>query len=183
MIARLLLLAALLALSALVLDLHREEDERLGPPGALEPPRYYLRDATVSEFDRDGALRYELTAARAIEDPDRDLVLLESVAIDYRRRPDQTWRVTAARGELRRGAAIVELEGDVELTGRGERLPRPAVLRSPRLSLDTEAEVASTDAPVELDFGRHALRARGLRADLKAETLRLESSVNGRFFP
>jgi lipopolysaccharide export system protein LptC len=57
------------------------------------------------------------------------------------------------------------------------------MLRSPSLSLDTAAEVATTRDEVELDFGRHVLRARGLRADLKGETLRLESSVNGRFLP
>ena len=183
MIPRLLLLVALLALAVLVLNAGRDDDGQYGPPGPAEPPRYYLRDATVAEFGPDGALRYELTAARATEDPESGNVLLEAVVIDYLSRPDQAWHVTAERGELRQGAAIVELAGGVEMTGRGEGLLRPAVLRSPRLSLDTEARLASTDEPVELDFGRHALRARGLRADLKAETLRLESSVNGRFIP
>ena len=40
-----------------------------------------------------------------------------------------------------------------------------------------------TRAPVELTLGAHRVRALGMRADLKAGTLRLESDVNGRFTP
>ncbi len=47
---------------------------------------------------------------------------------------------------------------------------------SPRASqLDTVTEVADTRSPVELAFGAHRMRAIGMRADLKAGTVRLES--------
>ena len=58
-----------------------------------------------------------------------------------------------------------------------------AELRTARLTLDTDAERASTRDPVTLAFGRHEMRANGLQADLKAGTLRLESDVNGHFNP
>lgn len=183
MIPRILLLVALLALAVLVLRIGARDEALEGPAAAPETPRYYLKGALVTEFGADGAVRYELAAERATEDPGTGAVLLETVAIDYLAEPERRWHVTAERGHLSQGAPVVELEGNVELTGRGEGLLQPAVLRSPSLSLDTDARVAATAAPVELDFGRHSLRARGLRADLKGETLRLESSVNGRFLP
>jgi LPS export ABC transporter protein LptC len=182
-IPRVLLFVALLALAVLVLRIGTRDQVADGTLAASETPRYYLRQALVTEFGTDGALRYELAADRVEEDPATSTVLLESVTIDYLAEPGRQWHVTAERGRLLQGAAVVDLEGHVELTGRGTGLLQPAVLRSPSLSLDTDARVASTAAPVELDFGRHSLRAQGLRADLKGETLRLESSVNGRFLP
>ncbi|MCU0974805.1 MAG: LPS export ABC transporter periplasmic protein LptC [Steroidobacteraceae bacterium] len=183
MIPRILLLVALLALAVLVLRIGARNDGAEGPLAIPETPRYYLRAATVTEFGADGAVRYELAAERASEDPGTGTVLLETVTIDYLAEPERRWHVTAERGHLAHGAPVVELEGSVELTGRGEGLLQPAVLRSPSLSLDTEARVASTAAQVELDFGRHSLHAKGLQADLKGETLQLESLVNGRFLP
>jgi len=43
--------------------------------------------------------------------------------------------------------------------------------------------VASTKSDVRIDFGQHTLTARGLVANLKERTVRLESRVNGRFLP
>ena len=181
MIPRILLLVALLTLAVLVLRIGARDDGAAGPLARPETPRYYLKNARVTEFGADGAVRYELAADRATEDPGAGTVLLETVTIDYLAEPARRWHVAAERGHLSQGAPVVELEGNVELTGRGEGLLDPAVLRSPSLSLDTDARVASTAAQVELDFGRHSLHAQGLQADLKGETLRLESSVNGRF--
>ncbi len=182
MIPRILLLVALLALAVLLLG-PGEPDDALRPAGAPEPPRYYLRDATVTEFGADGQVSLELAADRAVEDPDAGRVLLERVVLDYVAEPARRWHVTADRGALDREATTFELEGNVRLAGDGEAPGSTAVLRSQRLSFDSLAQVATTSEDVELDFGRHVLRARGLRADLKGETLRLESAVNGRFNP
>ena len=43
--------------------------------------------------------------------------------------------------------------------------------------------VASTKSDVRIDYGGHVLTARGLIANLKERTMRLESKVNGRFLP
>ena len=59
----------------------------------------------------------------------------------------------------------------------------PALSKGNMLAFDTVNEVASTQARVTIDWSGHRLSARGMRADLKGETLRLESKVNGRFLP
>ena len=61
-------------------------------------------------------------------------------------------------------------------------MPGTAELQTARLALDTVAEAANT-APVELTFGVHRMHALGMRADLKAGNLRLDSDVNGHFTP
>jgi lipopolysaccharide export system protein LptC len=43
--------------------------------------------------------------------------------------------------------------------------------------------IATTQSDVRIEFGVHVLTAKGLIANLKDRTLRLESKVNGRFQP
>jgi len=51
------------------------------------------------------------------------------------------------------------------------------------LSYNVPESVASTKSDVRIDYGSHILTARGLSANLKERTIRLESRVNGRFLP
>ena len=181
---RLLLLAALVALLVSVFRM-AGDDSAAGAPttAASAPTGYYLRDARVTEYGPDGKIRLEVTARAATEDPARQVIALESVQLDYFALQGQRWQLTAARGEAEPAMNTVRLEGDVVMTGRRQNLPEPAVVRTERLMLDTRSQQASTDAPVTLGFGVYAVAATGMKADLKAETLRLESGVNGRFNP
>jgi LPS export ABC transporter protein LptC len=56
-------------------------------------------------------------------------------------------------------------------------------LTTETLRINTPTEFIETDAPVKLRWSGQELDAVGMRADLKAGTLRLESDVNGHFFP
>jgi LPS export ABC transporter protein LptC len=181
---RLLLLLGLLALLAVALKLSRDNSALSGyVAGPSEQTGYYLRDATVTEYGLDGKVRIQVAVAAATEDPARKLVDLEAVTVDYFPAADQRWHLTSRSGQMEEGSQIVELQGDVTMTGARSTLRDPAIVRTERLTLDTSAQLARTDEPVTLGFGPYALAARGLRADLKAETLQLESEVNGRFKP
>ena len=181
---RLLLLLALVALGFVVFRLTGDDSGLAGDTTrTAQQTGYYLRDATVTEYGVDGKVRLEVAIRSATEDPARKVVDLETVAVNYFPDGDRSWRLTAQRGQMAEGSRVVELEGDVTMTGARRSLPDPAVLHTERLTLDTSAQLARTDEPVTLGFGPYALAARGLRADLKAETLRLESDVNGHFNP
>jgi LPS export ABC transporter protein LptC len=78
---------------------------------------------------------------------------------------------------------VLELSGNVVLSGIRDRKPREATVRTEQLSFDTAAEVVRSAVPVRVEFGRHTLEATGFVANMKRETLRLESRVNGQFFP
>ena len=184
MIARLLLLAALVALLAV---LFKVADTGPSAEDAATPSRgqtgYYLRDAVVTEFGEDGAIRLEVAARLATEDTASKEIDLETVSVRYFALPGQRWHLTADGGRALPGMNTVELAGNVVMTGEKQSLASPAVVRTERLTLETATQTAVTDAPVSLGFGRYAIDATGMRADLKAETLRLESGVNGSFTP
>jgi LPS export ABC transporter protein LptC len=184
MIPRLLLLVTLIAL--LVLILRRGDDDGLAGDRAeatSDGTGYYLRDALVREYGEDGAVRLEVATRAATQQLATGAIRLEEVSVNYFALPGQRWRLTADGGLAQPDMNSVELEGNVVMTGGRQSLPEPAVLRTDRLTLDTAARLARTESPVTLGFGRHELAATGMQADLMAETLRLESRVNGRFNP
>jgi LPS export ABC transporter protein LptC len=183
MIARLLLLAGLLALVAALVRWRVAEREPAAGEEQAERPGYYLTGVDLEEFGADGKLRIGLQSISANEDPQSGVVRLSDVAVDYHAPTGQLWHLTAEEARVPPGGRLVEFEGDVRLTGRPGEDPRAAQLLTARMSLDTVGEVAETKAPVELAFGTHRMRALGMRADLRSGSLRLESDVNGKFTP
>ncbi|MGH8242292.1 MAG: LPS export ABC transporter periplasmic protein LptC [Steroidobacteraceae bacterium] len=183
MIARILLLAGLLALVAALVQWRIVEREPVAAEGQAMRPGYYLTGVDLEEFGADGQLRIGLQSITATEDPASGVVRLADVAVDYHAPTGRVWHLTSNEAHVPPGGRTVEFEGDVRLAGQPGEDPVAAELHTARLQLDTVAEIADTRAPVELAFGAHRVRALGMRADLKAGTVRLESDVHGRFTP
>ena len=178
----LLFLIGLAGISWWLANRDRESGAGSGPPLGLKEPGYYLREAVLEQTDERGRIALRVAAEAATEDRARAEVALERLQVEYAPRAGRTWRATAARGAVADAGRRVRLEGDVQLSGAGAA---PAsgqpVVYTEHLLLDTVAELATTGDPVRIEFAPHAVTARGLRADLKHETLRLEAAVNGRF--
>lgn len=181
MIARILLVAALLALGAALLQWRLVKPAPPADASDVERPGYYLTGVDLEEFGPDGTLRIGLQSMSAHEDPASSVVRLSDVAVDYHAPTGRLWHLTSNEARVPPGGRVVEFEGDVRLTGQPGESPLAAELYTARLALDTEAETADTRSTVELAFGTHRLRALGMQADLKAGQLHLDSDVNGRF--
>jgi lipopolysaccharide export system protein LptC len=182
-IARLLLIAGLVALIAAFVQWRVVDRELPAGADAAARPGYFLTGVDLEEFGADGRLRIGLRSISAREDPASGVVRLSDVAVDYHAPTGQTWHLTSDEARVPPGGRTVEFEGNVRLTGRPDEDPRAAELHSPRMTLDTVSEVAETRSPVELAFGTHRIRAHGMRAELRSGRLRLESDVDGRFAP
>ena len=57
----------------------------------------------------------------------------------------------------------------------------PLVIRTETLDIDLVQRRADTNAVVAVELGRSRLGATGLHADMKADSLRLESAVHGEY--
>jgi lipopolysaccharide export system protein LptC len=184
LIARWLGAALLVVLAVGTVLLGRgSRDAARAPDGAAvdDDPGYASRDAVIIETGEDGRPIYRLEAETIRQSPNDMTVTLDALTLTYATSDGALWRASAERGTVPPGGSRIELEGDVRLRGtlRGERTP--AEIDTERLTFDADSEVASTAAPVTLRFAGQRLSATGLRADLKAETLRLESNVHGRY--
>jgi LPS export ABC transporter protein LptC len=183
MITRILLLAALVALIAALVQWRVVDREPATDEEDVVRPGYFLTGVDLEEFGVDGQLRIGLQSISANEDPASGVVRLSDVAVDYHAPTGRLWHLTAEEARVPPGGRVVEFEGDVRLAGQPGEDSREARLHTARMTLDTVNEIAETRSPVELVFGTHRMHALGMHADLKAGSLRLESDVNGNFAP
>ena len=86
-------------------------------------------------------------------------------------------------GQVRANGDDVQLTGNVTILGPAPGSGLPLSLKTESLRINTPTEYIETDAPVQLRWSGHELTAVGLKADLKAGLLRLESKVHGEFGP
>jgi LPS export ABC transporter protein LptC len=147
------------------------------------PLGYYLRDAEISVIDADGRLLYEIFADAVEERPDEDRMVLDRVYILYTPAADVSWEVRASRGEIPTDRRHIDLIGAVELMSKPQTGSDGTIIRTPRLRLQPEEFLATTDVAVNVSFGEERLQAVGMSVYLKDDYLELESSVHGQFNP
>jgi len=168
-------------------------DTDIAGPVPLDPG-YAARDAEVIETGYDGRERYRLKAAVIRQQTESGVIDLERLEMNYYRTPEaangaapavmdagEIWHLTSDHGQVREEGNDIQLHGNVRVTGPPQGGVEPLSLTTETLRVNTPTEFIETDAPIKLRWNGHEIDARGLRADLKAGTLRLESDVNGHF--
>ena len=164
---------------------------------ALPPdPGYAARDAEVIETGFDGRERYRLNAAVIRQQIDSNVIDLEQLQMDYHpgaqpsvpgeapttsQLSNEVWHMKSDHGQVRADGNDVQLTGNVTILGSAPGSGLPLSLKTESLRINTPTQYIETDAPVRLRWSGHELTAVGLKADLKAGTLRLESEVHGEF--
>jgi len=161
--------------------------------GVQADPGYAARDAEVIETGYDGRERYRLEAKVVRQQTDSGLIELETLQMNYhpgaqgivpgeKPRPatgDEVWHLRSDLGQVRADGDDVQLSGNVRVTGPAPGSGEPLSLVTDSMRINTPTEFIQTDAPVKLRWSGYELNARGMQADLKAGTLRLESDVHG----
>ena len=91
--------------------------------------------------------------------------------------------VGAARGELAQQSGMVQLAGDVHVSGILPDSADTAEISTQHLAFDTRAQVVATRDPVTILMSGRQLSALGMVASLKERHVQLESAVHGTFLP
>ena len=180
----------------------READTAETAAAMLPDPGYAARDAEVIETGYDGRERYRLTARVIRQQSQSGVIDLEVLAMNYHPAAqaevpgetpvaaasadlaaNETWNLRSDRGQVRADGDDVQLNGNVVVTGPAPGSGAPLRLATDNLRINTPTEFIETQAPVKVTWSGHELTSRGMEADLKAGTLRLESEVHGEFSP
>ena len=159
------------------------QDQTAQTPIQPGPLGYYLSDAEILGMDENGRPLYQIWASSAEERPGERRLVLSDVTVQYQPENDISWTLKAARGEVSTNESYLDLSGEVELATSPQEGLGPTIIRTVQLRLRPESFVAETGAPVSVFIGERRLDAVGMRADLKADQLALESNVHGEFPP
>jgi LPS export ABC transporter protein LptC len=151
-------------------------------------PGYYLKNTVLTDYDLSGDPSMRIEAERIDQIAHGSEVALYNVKVDYQAPNGQTWIMVGDVAHVQPGGKILDVTGNVRLQGEtpgheGEGEQGAAVIRTDTLSYDVPLAIARTTSDVRIEFANHTLTARGLTANLKERTVRLESKVNGRFHP
>ncbi|MDB6097927.1 MAG: lipopolysaccharide export system protein LptC [Gammaproteobacteria bacterium] len=160
---------------------HRPSGEGAGKGTDL--PGYYLKNAILTDYDASGAPSIRIEAERIDQIDHGNEVQLYNVRVNYDAPGGQNWVLFGDTAHVQPGGKIVDVSGNVRLQEETTGSAGTAVIRSDTMSYDVPESIASTKSDVRIEYGGHILTARGLSANLKARTMRLESKVNGRFLP
>ncbi len=148
-----------------------------------ELPGYYLNTAVLTDYDEAGSPAIRIHAERIDQIDHGTEVALHNVRFDYQAPNGQSWVMFGDVAHVEAGGKVIDVTGNVRLEGQSNEKSGTAVVHTDALSYDVPEAIASTQSDVRIDFGAHSLTARGLVANLKERTVRLESKVNGHFQP
>jgi LPS export ABC transporter protein LptC len=163
--------------------------------GQTADPGYAAYDAVIIETGYDGRERYRLNAKVIRQKTETGAIELETLEMNYHpgaqpgvageSRPTavdkEIWHLASDHGLVLADGDDVQLHGNVRVTGPAPGSGLPLSMTTSELRINTPTEFIETRAPVDVTLSGHKLSAKGLTADLKAGTLRLESDVHGQF--
>jgi len=147
------------------------------------PLGYYARGARISGTDEEGRVTYRIFAERLDELPGEQRLELTGVKVDYQPADETPWTLTAASARYAWDSELLDLNGDVEARSIPADGSRTMTITTQKLLFSPDTSSAESDAEVQIRVGDWQLGAVGVRADLKGDTLALESKVHGTILP
>lgn len=154
----------------------------LRAPGAASGergPAWYFQGTHVAATGQSGALDYRIDAARIVHDPADDSALLETPRLQWLQGSGPPLLIEAARGRIHADRTRVSLTDGVSIIDEstGARFE----FRSDDLEIDVGDRTAYTRSDIVILSTFGEMTGRGLVADMNAGTIRIESSVRGRY--
>jgi LPS export ABC transporter protein LptC len=175
----------LLALVAAALWLATWQRQATTPPvervDAARPLGYYVHGARMTGTDEQGRVAYRVLAGRLDEVPEENRLQLTDVSIEYHPPEDTAWSISAASASSPKGGSPLDLVGNVKVKSVPTDGAEPLTIDTEALRFWPETSIAETEAYVQIRVGSLQFDALGLRADLMADLLQLESQVHGTF--
>jgi len=148
---------------------------------APELPGYYLKNTVLTDFDLNGKPSIRIEAERIDQIAHSSEAALYNVKVNYATPGGHGWVMVGDEAHIQPGGKIVDVSGNVRLQGEPTGRQAAPIVHTDTLSYNVPDSIASTKDDVRIDFAAHTITARGMVANLKERTLRLESKVNGRF--
>jgi LPS export ABC transporter protein LptC len=157
------------------------QDSSPAAENPLESPPlgYYARGARLSRTDEEGRFAYRVFAERLDELPGDERLQLTGVNVEYRPADDTAWSLSAATGRYARDGSRLDLAGEVEVRSAPTDGSTPLTITTQQLLFSPDTSTVEADEAVEIRVGDWQLHGVGLRADLKEDTLELESLLHG----
>lgn len=146
---------------------------------ALNPnePQYSMSGINGRRFDEKGRLKENLDAQRAVQYPKKNGVHFERPDFTLYENGRLLYKVASKDAVYNTESKQVVFDNDVVLTKEADAGRPAGVVKTSRLTVDTQTRIAKTDAPVDYRYGDSHGTSNGLTYDYEKGFLNLPSRV------
>lgn len=177
-----LLLLGLLAALTYWLERTANFDDLTNRAKARHDPDFIVEHFGIQRFDPKGDLQNTLTAEKMLHYPDDDTTEVSTPQLNYYREGRQPTHVTAQRAWLNHDGKEVHLIDDVRMVHEGAPGTADTVLRTSRLTVFPDDELAKGDTPVTITQGQTVVEGSGLEYKGRENVAVLKGRARGIFY-
>lgn len=149
------------------------EEVKLDP----DKPQYWMDNLSGRRFDETGTLKEILTAERGWQLPEQKNVFLQQADLQTFLDGQPQYSVNGALARYHLDEKKVYLEQGVVLEKVADAKRPSATVTTDYLTVDTVAQTAQTDAPIQFVYGKSSGSANGMFYDHKSGKLDLPKNV------
>jgi lipopolysaccharide export system protein LptC len=156
------------------------------PPELEDEPDLYMQTVTITQYQEDGTVRYQLSADQIRHFEGDQLTRLVAPDLSLYNHPEPPWEIASDRGYIRKRPNSAGVEEEVvylrdnvvlyKARSSGETM----TIRSPAFYIYPERQYAETDEDVMIDTEVGRTSAHGMQGELARGLLKLFSSDDSR---
>lgn len=177
-----LILMAMLAVLTFWIDHSVQAPEAKMDGSSRHDPDYILNNFTTTRTDENGDLRYRLTATEMRHYPDDDTTELEKPRFERYQIDKPFTSIEGNRGFVSADAETVEFRDDVKVVRQAFNGKGEMVVRTDKLEVLPNEEIARTDSPVVItQEPKTVIHATGMIYDKKNQTVQLLNRVKAHY--
>jgi len=141
---------------------------------------YFLEDFKLTAHDKDGKIKYVLSAKRLDNFEDEKIAEIQNIEAEFYNQ-ESNWTITSAKANLFHNNNVIEFYDGVKIN-RPKQPKRPElILETDRITLLGDQDILQTDSKVSVKSGNTQFESMGLSFDNKQGILELKSKVKGTY--
>ncbi|HHJ34676.1 MAG TPA: LPS export ABC transporter periplasmic protein LptC [Gammaproteobacteria bacterium] len=157
---------------------YSDDDYRLQQASGTRYIEIFMDAFELTSMDDEGRPDYTLNGSYLQKFNDSDVTEIKKPVIHFLQQKGQ-WTISADFATIDNNTDIIQLETNVVMA---QKNTEPAItFRTQNLQIDTKAQIARTDAPVEITQGISRIKSIGMTFDNMSQQLVLSADVNGYF--
>lgn len=167
-----------------IVNLYSKDDkQKLTSAKNIERPDFFMKDIQTRSMDKDGKIRYILTAEKVEHQPKEQKSFITKPEINTYKQDKNSWKVLADNGEVPDGNNIVLLKKDVIVNQTISNTKHPISAKSDQLIYDIDREKMFTEGDAIITTPSSVIQGEKMIADIKTDTLEIFTNVNARHEP
>lgn len=139
---------------------------------------YYVDQAALIEWDKDGSLKQELTTPRLEHNPTEKHNVLTEPESNHYRSDSSVVNISSDTGTIQDDNSRIDLAGNVRVIDNPNTLSDKK-LTTEALTIFPKKDTAETDLPVSLETEHSQMKGTGMDINFNTRVLNLHSRVEG----